>query len=156
VADEAAGGSGGGDGGIRGTAVTVGAWGRKLTDSPVCHTILMSSRARQLLQPAGMWPVNGAASARRAFCSDRTAPTGPEKRPNGRKVQAAPATRLRLASLRGPSVSASTGPDRACARGLSSAGMWCGSAAVPAQGGQVCHPGRDPSGQLRRDELIAL
>jgi hypothetical protein len=30
VADEAAGGSGGGDGGIRGTAVTVGAWGRKI------------------------------------------------------------------------------------------------------------------------------
>jgi len=85
AADEAAGGSGGGDGGIRGTAVTVGAWGRKLTDSPVSHTILVSFRACQLLQPAGMWPVYGAASARRTFCSDRTARTAPEKRPNGRK-----------------------------------------------------------------------
>ena len=54
AADEAAGGSGGGDGGIRGTAVTVGAWGRKLTDSPVSHTILVSPRACQLLQSAGL------------------------------------------------------------------------------------------------------
>lgn len=81
AADEAAGGSGGGDGGIRGTAVTVGAWGRKLTDSPVCHAILMSFRACQLLQRAGMWPAYGMASARWTLCPARTATTGRRNAP---------------------------------------------------------------------------